>query len=165
MKAPNSLMLTTVPVYFLPSSKSDAIISIILIAFCIASASVPHTETAPSSVISILTPVRAMISLIVLPRCPTTSPIFSGLIWICTIFGAYCPTSLRGSAIAGFIQVSMMKSLASLVRRIASSTIGLVSPWILISIWIAVIPSVVPVTLKSMSPKKSSSPWISVRTM
>ena len=32
------------------------------------------------------------------------------------------------------------------------------------SIWMAVIPSVVPVTLKSMSPKKSSSPWISVRS-
>ena len=35
---------------------------------------------------------------------------------------------------------SMMYSLASRVLAIASSMIGLVSPWILISIWIAVIP-------------------------
>ena len=41
-----------------------------------------------------------------------------------SIFGAYSPTSLRGSAIAGFIQVSIMNSLASLVLAIAPSTIG-----------------------------------------
>ena len=62
----------------------------------------------------------------------------------------------------GFMQVSIMNSLASRHLAIAPSTIGLVRPWILISIWIAVIPSVVPVTLKSISPKKSSRPWISV---
>ena len=38
--------------------------------------STPQMETAPSSVISILTPVRSMIVLMVLPLCPTTSPIF-----------------------------------------------------------------------------------------
>ena len=105
-----------------------------------------------------------MISLIVLPLCPTTSPIFSGSIWIDTILGAYLDTSLRGSAIALLMHSSMMKSLASRHCAIAVSTIGFVRPWILISIWIAVIPSFVPVTLKSMSPKKSSRPWISVRT-
>ena len=36
-------------------------------------------------------------------------------------------------------------------------------PWTLISIWIAVTPTSVPVTLKSMSPRKSSIPWISER--
>ena len=63
---------------------------------------------------------------------------------------------------AFFMQFSIIKSLASRHLAIAPSTIGLVRPWILISIWIAVIPSVVPVTLKSISPKKSSRPWISV---
>ena len=79
------------------------------------------------------------------------------------IFGAYSPTSFLGAAIASDMPPFMMTSLASLQRAIAPSTIGRVRPWILISIWIAVMPSCVPVTLKSMSPKKSSRPWISVR--
>ena len=103
-----------------------------------------------------------MILLITQPCFPTTSPIFCGSMLIWSIFGAYLPTSFLGSEIAGFMQVSMMKSLASRHLAIAPSTIGLVRPWILISIWIAVMPSVVPVTLKSISPKKSSRPWISV---
>ena len=37
-------------------------------------------------------------------------------------------------------------------------------PLILISIWMAVMPSLVPATLKSISPRKSSRPWISVNT-
>ncbi len=37
-------------------------------------------------------------------------------------------------------------------------------PWTLMSIWSAVIPSLVPVTLKSMSPNESSLPRMSVRT-
>ena len=37
-------------------------------------------------------------------------------------------------------------------------------PWTLMSIWRAVMPSRVPVTLKSMSPKASSLPRMSVRT-
>ena len=134
-------------------------------AFCIMAASVPQMETAPSSEISIFTPVSSMIALIVFPLCPTTSPIFSGSILIWMIFGAYSPTLLRGSAMAFAMTSSMMYILASRVLAIASSMIGLVSPWILISIWIAVIPFFVPATLKSMSPKKSSSPWMSVRTM
>ena len=40
-----------------------------------------------------------------------------------------------------------------------------VRPCILRSIWIAVIPFLVPPTLKSMSPKKSSRPWISTMVM
>ena len=40
-----------------------------------------------------------------------------------------------------------------------------VRPWILRSIWMEVIPCLVPATLKSMSPKKSSSPWISTIVM
>ena len=138
---------------------------IISMALSIPACSTPQIEILPSSSISILTPVSSMIVLMVLPLCPITSPIFSGSILICLIFGANSLTVGLGAAIAGFIHVSMIKSLASRVLAMASSTIGLVSPWILISIWIAVIPSVVPVTLKSISPKKSSSPWISVRTI
>ena len=37
-------------------------------------------------------------------------------------------------------------------------------PLILMSIWMAVMPSLVPATLKSMSPRKSSRPWMSVST-
>ena len=37
-------------------------------------------------------------------------------------------------------------------------------PWILMSIWIEVTPVRVPATLKSMSPRWSSRPWMSVRT-
>ena len=73
-------------------------------------------------------------------------------------------TSGLGSAITGFMMLFRMYILASLVRAIASSTIGLVRPWILISIWMAVMPFSVPATLKSISPKQSSMPWMSVRT-
>ena len=41
--------------------------------------------------------------------------------------------------------------------------ISSVMPLTLMSIWIAVMPSVVPATLKSMSPRASSMPWMSVR--
>ena len=41
--------------------------------------------------------------------------------------------------------------------------ISCVTPVILMSIWSAVTPSRVPATLKSMSPRWSSAPWMSVR--
>ena len=41
--------------------------------------------------------------------------------------------------------------------------IGYNKPEILISIWIAVTPFAVPATLKSISPRASSMPWISVK--
>ena len=44
------------------------------------------------------------------------------------ILGAYALTSLRGSAIAGFIHVSIMNNLASLVLAMAPSTMSLVRP-------------------------------------
>ena len=134
MNAPKSLMLTTVPSRICPFSKSDTIIWIRRRASSIIALSVPHTETAPSSVISIFTPVRSINVLIVLPRCPTTSPIFAGSIMICLIFGAYSFTSFLGSAIALLITSSRIYVLASFVRRIAPSTISRVRPWILISI-------------------------------
>ena len=128
MKAPNSLMLTTVPSRIIPSSKSVTIVLMYLRALSIISLSTPHTETIPSSEMSILTPVSSIMALITLPLLPTTSPILSGLIWIVSIFGAYALTSLRGSAIAGFIHVSIMNNLASLVLAMAPSTMSLVRP-------------------------------------
>jgi hypothetical protein len=41
--------------------------------------------------------------------------------------------------------------------------ISRVTPVILMSIWSAVMPSREPATLKSMSPRWSSAPWMSVR--
>lgn len=46
----------------------------------------------------------------------------------------------------------------------AFSRISTGRPWTFISIWRAVTPSVVPVTLKSMSPAKSSASMRSVKT-
>ena len=58
----------------------------------------------------------------------------------------------------------MINILPSLAWFKAVVRICLSMPLILISIWIAVTPFSVPVTLKSISPKKSSSPCISERT-
>ena len=129
-----------------------------LIALFIIDLSVPQMLTLPSSVISILTPVSSIILLITLPCFPTTSPILEGSIFILSIFGANSDNSALGLAIAGFIQVSIINCLASLHLLMAPSTIGRVKPCIFISIWMAVIPVSVPVTLKSISPKKSSKP-------
>jgi len=60
--------------------------------------------------------------------------------------------------------LSIIVSLAFLASFIAFSTTLKLNPWSLVSTWIDVIPSVVPATLKSISPKKSSIPWISVST-
>ena len=57
-----------------------------------------------------------------------------------------------------------MCNLAFLAFLIAVSITLKLNPLILVSTWIEVIPSVVPATLKSISPKKSSIPWISVKT-
>ena len=73
-------MLTTVPSRIIPSSKSLTIVSMYFNALLIMSLSTPQTETIPSSVMSILTPVSSIMALITLPLLPTTSPILSGLI-------------------------------------------------------------------------------------
>ena len=56
-------------------------------------------------------------------------------------------------------------SRASLACVSASRRMSNVTPVILMSIWSAVMPSEVPATLKSMSPRWSSTPAMSVRTM
>ena len=78
--------------------------------------------------------------------------------------GAYCDSSLRGSEIASVILPRIVMrafwACASASRRMSN-----VTPVILMSICRAVMPSEVPATLKSMSPRWSSTPAMSVRTM
>ena len=86
----------------------------------------------------------------------------SGSITIFVIIGAYLDISFLTSGNASSI-LPMMKARPSLAFVRASRIISIVIPLILMSIWRAVIPSFVPVTLKSMSPAKSSKPWMSER--
>ena len=113
-------------------------------------------DTCPSSSISIFTPVASIILFIVFPPLPITSLIFSVGIVRLNTFGAYFDTSFLGSGIAFSITSSIMWSLAILVLSNACLIISYVKPSIFISTCIAVIPSFVPPTLKSISPKKSS---------
>ena len=68
----------------------------------------------------------------------------------------------RVSGMASAI-LSRMKSRAFFACSSAERMISWVTPVILMSIWSAVTPSRVPATLKSMSPRWSSAPWMSVR--
>ena len=76
--------------------------------------------------------------------------------------GAYAESSVRGSAIVS-LSLSMMNRRDFFASFIASRMISIVIPSTLMSIWIAVMPSTVPATLKSISPSASSMPWMSVR--
>ena len=91
-----------------------------------------------------------------------TIPICSGLILIDEIRGACSASSVRGSGIASSIR-SRIESRARFACSSAPLMISCVTPVILMSIWSAVMPSRVPATLKSMSPRWSSAPWMSVR--
>ena len=70
------------------------------------------------------------------------------------------PCATPGSTSSIF---SRMNSRARFACSSASRMISCVTPVILMSIWSAVIPLRVPATLKSMSPRWSSAPWMSVR--
>ena len=117
----------------------------------------------PSSSISIEAPLSSVIDLIVDPPLPITSLTFSGSTFMVTMAGAFSETSALDLPITLFIS-SRIWSLASLAWSKAVSIISSVIPWILISIWRAVTPASVPATLKSISPRWSSSPKISVKT-
>ena len=97
-----------------------------------------------------------------LPLGPMTSPILSIGISMETIFGALLATWSRGSAMAPAM-TSRMVSRASLAWRSALASTSAGRPAILVSSWRAVTASAVPATLKSMSPKASSEPKMSVR--
>ena len=78
--------------------------------------------------------------------------------------GAYCDSSSRGAEIASPILPRIVMR-ASWACASASRRMSNVTPVILMSICRAVMPSEVPATLKSMSPRWSSTPAMSVRTM
>ena len=119
--------------------------------------------TSPLSSILILAPVASWIPRIVLPLGPITSPILSGLICMVKMRGAYWDSSVRGSASSLAISCRM-NSRPFRARSSACSMSLRSSPSILMSIWIEVMPRSVPATLKSMSPRASSEPRMSVRT-
>ena len=119
--------------------------------------------TIPSSLISTTAPLSSTISLITFPPAPITSLILSVGTFIVSILGALELTvSLalsRALAISPRIWI-----LPFFACDKAVSIISLVIPVILISICKEVIPSFVPATLKSISPRWSSSPRISDKT-
>ena len=86
-----------------------------------------------------------------------TTLILSTGIVIVSILGAEGANSSRGCAIVASITSRIWKRAVFACAR-ASARISGVIPEILISICSAVIPSRVPATLKSISPKWSSSP-------
>ena len=91
-----------------------------------------------------------------------TSRILSTAIFIWAIFGAYLETSSRTAGMACNI-FSKICILPTFACAKAFDKISLLIPLILISICSAQIPASVPATLKSISPKWSSIPWISVK--
>ena len=98
-----------------------------------------------------------------LPPGPIIAPINSLGIVLVTILGAWAFTSPFGVAIVS-VSFSKICNRPSLACFSAFTKISYDKPLILISIWQAVIPSLVPVTLKSISPRWSSSPKISLST-
>ena len=98
-----------------------------------------------------------MISLICFPPGPITAPISSVGIVIVVMLGANGDNSLAGSVITSLI-LPKMCNLPSFAWNNARRNVSFGIPFAFISICNAVIPVSLPVTLKSMSPKKSSIP-------
>ena len=114
----------------------------------------------PSSSMVISAPVSSWIWLIILPFGPMTSPILSTGIFTVMMRGANSHIS-SGTSMAS-IMTSRMCRRASLAcfRAAARTEAGM--PSSLVSSCSAVTKSLVPATLKSMSPKASSAPRMSV---
>jgi hypothetical protein len=118
--------------------------------------------TSPLSSMLILAPVASWMPRMVLPLGPMTSPILSGLICMVKIRGAYLLRS--GRAMGSTLAISFR--MCSRPFRAFSSACSMIlssRPSILMSIWIEVMPFSVPATLKSISPRWSSEPRMSVR--
>mmetsp|Transcript_2325 Transcript_2325/g.7113 ORF Transcript_2325/g.7113 Transcript_2325/m.7113 type:complete len:240 (+) Transcript_2325:3570-4289(+) len=107
------------------------------------------------------TPVFSTIFLIVSPPLPITLPINFGLTDILEICGAYAPILPLGAGLDFSISPKTC-TIPSLASSSALRMTSKVIPSTLISIWNAVNPSESPAHLKSMSPKASSDPRISV---
>ena len=98
------------------------------------------------------------------PPLPISRPILSVSILTLEIRGACGERCAAGPSMTAFIWARMSRR-ASRAWVSASRRMSNVTPVILMSIWIAVMPSSVPATLKSMSPRWSSTPAMSVRTV
>ena len=120
-------------------------------------------STVPSSSTLISVWVSSWILRIIEPPLPMISRIFSGLILIVMMRGAKSLISPRASGMTSVI-LSRISSRAARACLRPSRMIASLMPWTLMSICRAVMPSRVPVTLKSMSPNESSLPRMSVRT-
>ncbi len=123
----------------------------------------PPTYTVPSSWISMEAPVSSWMPRITLPPEPMTSRMLSTGMVIVWILGAVARVSSRGAGTTSSI-LPRMNARPSLACSSARRRMSNVRPVALLSICSAVMPRSVPVTLKSMSPRKSSMPWISDRT-
>ncbi len=123
----------------------------IWIARSAAASSEEAIDTRPESSTSILQPVSSMIDRIVFPPEPMTSRMRSLGICIVKMRGAYGEMLGRGFSRAAAI-FSRMWSRPFRACSSACSRTARGRPWILMSICRAVIPSVEPATLKSMSP-------------
>ena len=150
--APKSSNLSTVPSYTLPISTSAVISAIRRCASAPASELVQAILTVPSSSISMVVPVSSVKARMTAPPLPITSRIFSGLIFMVIIRGANADISVFALLMASFMipKICLRPSLAC---ARATCIICVVMPVILMSICSAVIPSSVPATLKSISPK------------
>ena len=150
--APKSSNLSTVPSYTFPISTSAVISAIRRCASAPCSELVHAIFTVPSSVISMLVPVSSVNARMTAPPLPITSRILSGLIFIVMMRGAKADISVFALLIAVFI-IPKMCARPSFACAKATCIICEVIPVILISICSAVIPSSVPATLKSISPR------------
>ena len=120
--------------------------------------------TAPSSSTAMSAPVSCWMVLMTLPLGPMTSPILSiGMVMV-TIFGAESATVSRGVDKAAFMFSKICKRASRACCNAADNT-SAGMPSILVSSCNAVTASVVPATLKSMSPNASSAPRMSVRVV
>ena len=163
-KAPNVVVLTT----FAPGNSSPTSTSLVIERMRSASASpwapvCAYTRTLPSSSTSICASYSSCSERIVSPPLPISRPILSGSILIAEMRGANSDSSVRGSPIASAI-LPRMNERPSLACVSASRRISNVTPVILMSICRAVMPFSVPATLKSMSPRWSSTPAMSEST-
>ena len=125
--------------------------SIQAIAFWAASPLVAAIWIVPSSSTLICVPVSAVIWRITFPPAPMTSRILSTGIFRVVMRGAYWLSSSRLLLMTSVI-LPRMCMRAAWACCSASRMISVVIPLTLMSIWSAVTPSAVPVTLKSMSP-------------
>ena len=127
---------------------------------------VPAISIRPTPSVSsmvIVAPVSSCMPWMIFPPGPMIAPMNSFGIVIVSIRGAWSFSSVRGSSIVSSIlpRICIRPSFAWFNAR---SRISNDKPSTLISICVAVIPFSVPVTLKSISPKWSSSPRISEST-